>query len=300
MSKILFNKINSTNKMKEIFTRINPILFDVSLRDGIQNAAVSEYPTEKKIEIFEKIIHTENPQKIEIGSIASPRFLPIMKDTIQLYKQIMGNKPEKTDIYVLVPSISKLNIAIYNNIYNYSFITSTSNAFQLKNTCRTIEKTKADFTEMFERIDRVAKNTRKKLYISCIDHCPIIGQIPLDKIIEELLYYNTHYQFDEICLSDTCGNLTFESFEYIVDNVTLLGMNVDKLALHLHISPHNIDNSTKILKYCFENELNKFDISLLDTGGCSMTIKAEKLLPNLSYELFYKILYEYIDEKMEK
>lgn len=48
MSKLLLNKINSTQKMKEIFTRINPILFDVSLRDGIQNAPVSEYPIEKK------------------------------------------------------------------------------------------------------------------------------------------------------------------------------------------------------------------------------------------------------------
>jgi len=285
--------------MKDIFTKINPILFDVSLRDGIQNAPVSEYPIEKKIEIFEKIIHHENPQKIEIGSIASHRFLPIMKDTIPLYKHVMENRLEK-DVYVLVPSITKLNIAIYNNIYNYSFITSTSNAFQLKNTCRTIEKTKADFTEIFERIERLAKNTRKKLYVSCIDHCPIIGQIPRDKIIEELLYYNTHYQFDEICLSDTCGNLSFENFAYIVDNVTLLGMNIDRLSLHLHISPDNIDNSTKILKYCFENELNKFDVSLLETGGCSVTMKSDQLVPNLSYELFYKILYEYIVEEMKK
>lgn len=105
-------------------------------------------------------MNTENSQKIEIGSIASHRFLPIMKDTIPLFKHVMEKKPEK-DVYVLVPSITKLNFAIYNNIYNYSFITSTSNAFQLKNTCRTIEKTKADFAEMFERIERVAKNTRK-------------------------------------------------------------------------------------------------------------------------------------------
>ena len=297
MSKFLLNKIQSTQKMKDIFTRINPILFDVSLRDGIQNAPVSEYPIEKKIEIFEKIIRDENPQKIEIGSIASHRFLPIMKDTIPLYNHVMENRLEK-DVYVLVPSITKLNIAIYNNIYNYSFITSTSNAFQLKNTCRTIEKTKADFSEIFERIERLAKNTRKKLYVSCIDHCPIIGQIPRDKIIEELLYYNTHYQFDEICLSDTCGNLSFENFAYILDNVTLLGMNTDNLSLHLHISQDNIDDSTKILKYCFENELNKFDVSLLETGGCSVTMKSDQLLPNLSYELFYKILYEYIDEKI--
>jgi hypothetical protein len=59
-----------------------------------------------------------------------------------------------------------------------------------------------------------------------------------------------------------------------------------------------MENSKKILKYCFENEINKFDISSLATGGCSITIENKKLHPNLSYGIFYSILYEYIYEKI--
>jgi hypothetical protein len=223
-----------------------------------------------------------------------------MKDTIPLYQHALLHKPVTTDIYILVPSISKLNIALHHKIQNYSFITSVSNAFQLKNTCRTIEKTKEDFTEMFTRIDRLTKNTRKKLYISCIDQCPLVGKICRDKIVEEISYYNSHYSFDEICLSDTCGKLSFDTFVYIVSNVMVLGVDIDKLSLHLHISPDNMDNIKKILKYCFQNKMNKFDISLLETGGCSVTMKLSELLPNLSYEVFYSIMYEHISEEIDK
>ena len=59
-----------------------------------------------------------------------------------------------------------------------------------------------------------------------------------------------------------------------------------------------MENSKKILKYCFENEINKFDISSLATGGCSITIENKKLHPNLAYGIFYSILYEYIYEKI--
>jgi len=300
MSQHFYKKIQSTKNLQEMFRKINPILFDVSLRDGIQGALVESYPSEKKIEIFDKIIRDENPSKMEIGSIVSYRHLPIMKDTIPLYQYCIANNHRKSDIYVLVPSISKLNVALFNQIQNYSFITSVSNAFQLKNTCRTIETTKADFFQMFERIEKYTKNARKKLYISCIDHCPIVGKISRDTIIEEIVYYNTHYPFDEICLSDTCGNLSYDNFAYIVNHATLLGVNIEKLSIHLHICPKNMDNVEQILKFCWQNDLNKFDVSTLETGGCSVTMNRDQLLPNLSYELFYVILYKYMVDELEK
>jgi hypothetical protein len=202
-------------------------------------------------------------------------------------------------VYILVPSLSKLNLAINKKIQNYSFITSVSNAFQLRNTCRTLDRTKEELTVIMERLgDTSSENSKKKLYISCIDNCPIVGKIDKEFIVKELLYYNTNYNFDEICLSDTCGNLSFENFICIVENATYLGVPISKLSLHLHISNENMENMKKILKYCFENEINKFDISTLTTGGSSITIENKKLLPNLSYGVFYSILYEYIYEKI--
>lgn len=296
------NNIKSLPTFRELYTKINPILYDVTLRDGLQNAKVEDYPTEHKKKVFQNIMKSENPPKIEVGSLTSYRILPIMKDSIEIYKyavEYINKEKLNTDVYVLVPSLSKLNIAINNKIQNYSFITSVSNSFQLRNTSRTLDRTKEELRTMFETLENGSiQNNKKKLYISCIDQCPIVGKIDKGFIINELLYYNENYNFDEICLSDTCGNLSFENFFYIIENATYLGIPTNKLSLHLHISNENMENSKKILKYCFENEINKFDISSLATGGCSITIENKKLHPNLAYGIFYSILYEYIYEKI--
>jgi isopropylmalate/homocitrate/citramalate synthase len=294
--------IQSLQTFRELYNKINPILCDVTLRDGLQNAKVENYPTEHKKKVFQNIMKSENPPKIEVGSLTSYRILPIMKDSIEIYKhavEYINREKLNTYVYVLVPSLSKLNIAMNSKIQNYSFITSTSNAFQLRNTCRTLDRTKEELKTMFERLgDTSIQNTKKKLYISCIDHCPIVGKIEKGFIVNEILYYNENFNFDEICLSDTCGNLSFDNFFYIIENATYLGIPVNKLSVHLHISNENMENIKKIMKYCFENEINKFDISSLATGGCSITIENKKLHPNLSYGVFYSILYEYIYEKI--
>lgn len=294
--------IKSLPTFRELYNKINPILCDVTLRDGLQNAKVEDYPTEHKKKVFQNIIKSENPPKIEVGSLTSYRILPIMKDSIEIYKYALDyvtKEKMNTELYVLVPSLSKLNLAMNNKIQNYSFITSTSNAFQLRNTCRTLDKTKEELRTIFERLDNTSiQNSKKKLYISCIDHCPIVGKIDKEIIVKELVYYNTNYDFDEICLSDTCGNLSFDTFSFLIENATYLGIPTSKVSLHLHVSNENMENIKKILKYCFENEINKFDISALATGGCSITIENKKLLPNLSYGVFYNILYEYIHEKI--
>lgn len=296
------SNIKSLPTFRELYSKINPILYDVTLRDGLQNAKVEDYPTEHKKKVFQNIMKSENPPKIEVGSLTSYRILPIMKDSIEIYKyavEYINKEKLNTDVYVLVPSLSKLNIAINNKIQNYSFITSVSNSFQLRNTSRTLDRTKEELRTMFETLDNGSnENSKKKLYISCIDQCPIVGKIDKSFIINELLYYNENYNFDEICLSDTCGNLSFENFFYIIENATYLGIPTTKLSLHLHISNENMENIKKILKYCFENEINKFDISSLATGGCSITIENKKLHPNLSYGIFYSILYEYIYKKI--
>ena len=44
-------------------------------------------------------------------------------------------------------------------------------------------------------------------------------------------------------------------------------------------------------------KINKFDVSYLKTGGCSVTMKKTSLTPNLSYDLYYKSFVNYIEKK---
>ena len=93
--------------------------------------------------------------------------------------------------------MDKFKIALDSGIKNMSFITSVSNEFQLKNTNKTIEQTKEILKNMLERIESVEDSTlfKIKLYISCITHCPIVGKMNNDLIINEIMYYNNNYAY---------------------------------------------------------------------------------------------------------
>jgi hydroxymethylglutaryl-CoA lyase len=288
----ILKNILACPKKATIYKRINPILFDVSLRDGIQNASNYWYTTNNKKEIFKNIIHAFNPPKIEVGSLANPKLLPIVGDTIELHTYAIKNI--HTDVYVLIPSMKKLFYAFENNIKNFSFITSVSEQFQMRNANRSIHETKCDFELMFSRWFRQPHIYKTKLYISCFNYCPIVGKIDNDFVLKEILHYHKNYDFNELCLSDTMGKINIEDFEYIVDNCLYFGIPPSKLSFHFHVLPENMENLEKIIYYCFYKKLNRFDVSMLETGGCSITMTPEKLHPNMTYDVFYRIVDKYI------
>lgn len=309
-SQIIKKNIMNSKRRSKIYNKINPILFDVSLRDGIQNAKIENFPLYIKKDIFDNIFESKLTSKIEIGSIASSKVLPIMSDSIDLFKYVcqktsdikynnycsQNNTIKIPKIYMLIPSISKLIPAFDNNIQYFSFITSISDEFQAHNNKKSLKETKEDFSRVFEMFMREPGSHmfQTKLYISCINECPFIGKIDNDTVVNEIFFYYNNYVFDELCLSDTMGTLNSDDFTYIINKCRELGINISKISLHLHVKKHNIENTERILFYSFSNNINKFDISCLETGGCSVTIKYGHI-SNLTYELFFNILWKYIE-----
>jgi isopropylmalate/homocitrate/citramalate synthase len=264
-----------------------PILFDTTLRDGIQMANALKYPLSVKKMMLNNILNDNKAENVEIGSLVSKKVLPIMSDTIDLFNHF---KDYKYKLYVLVPNSKKMDIVLDNDIKNISLITSVSEKFQFKNTRQTLKDTKDDFKLIF---NKVKDDMKVKLYISCINRCPLDGIINNKKIIDELIYYYYNYKFNELCLSDTCGSLQINDFRYIITCLINRGILPDKLSLHLHINEKNIINIQEILYYCFENGINKFDVSILEEGGCSVTMTKSEVYPNLSYELIDKYFNNY-------
>lgn len=291
---------------RKTFNYINPTLFDVTLRDGIQgitNNEVKKFNILKKKHVFYEILYKHNPARFEIGSLVNPKVLPIFKDTIDLYKNLTLKNIHFDNLYILVPNEKQLGLGIHHSMQNYSFITSVSDAFQLKNTRKGINDTKEEMNSMIDKINEPGENRKDvniKLYVSCINECPIVGKIDNDYIIKELHRYAYGRRFNEVCLSDTCGTLQFDDFKYIIDNCIFTGVDPDKLSLHLHCSSDYNDNTENIIHYALDNGINKFDVSIMTTGGCSVTISKEKLKSNLTYELFYKYLCSYINKNINR
>ena len=291
----------SNKNYLELYNSINPRIFDVTLRDGLQSIKEDEYnkySTDIKLQIYNDIINKYNPNYIEIGSLVSKKILPIMSDSLEIYNKTW--KPN-TNNFLLIPSESKLSDALKNNCVNISLISSVSESFQLVNTKKTLHQTKSEILGMMYELYSCPKitNPKVKLYLSCIDSCPISGQIPLDFIANEIKYYNEICKPDTICLSDTCGNLSIDNFTILIDMINKLGVPVSKLSLHLHIDKNNIDNVQKIFATALDRNILEFDISMLDTGGCSVTM-GSKTKPNLTYNLYYKFLCDYIMDKIKE
>jgi isopropylmalate/homocitrate/citramalate synthase len=287
-------------------------LFDVTLRDGLQALSKYEqenYTTNDKLNLYHNIYFNYQPKNIEVGSISSEKVFPIFKDTIEIFNKVDNyqksihplKKDNRQNVYILIPNQKKMEIVINNtNINHFSFITSVSNSFQIKNTKMTLTESDRDISNMLYDLEWNTHRTIPpvvKLYVSCINHCPIEGKIDNDFIIHRLLKLNNNMNVDLICLSDTCGTLMDEDFEYIVDTCSYFGLKTNKIGLHLHIKKEREKIAEKIIHKALDRNITNFDVSFLDTGGCSITMDKTNLLPNMSYELYYKFLCNYIKNK---
>jgi len=298
------------NKIKNIYKKLNPILFDVSLRDGLQGLTKQEQSLitlDAKEKLYDNICSFHKPQNIEIGSVVNPKILPVLANSLELFREvsIKNNKVNKNinytpKLYILVPNKKGYDIAIKNGITNFSFLTSVSESFQKKNINKSIRETKNELLDIIKEMNEIynfylPSELNTKLYISCINECPIEGKISNDVVINEIIYYYKNMNMNELCLSDTCGTLLFEDYKYIIDKCVEIGVDVEKISLHLHTSD-NVDNIRDIVHYSLDKNIKKFDVSLIESGGCSVTMDKSKLKPNMSYELLYKLLDEYIDK----
>jgi isopropylmalate/homocitrate/citramalate synthase len=140
---------------------------------------------------------------------------------------------------------------------------------------------------------------QRKLYISCIAECPLSGRIDPLHICNEIRDYYENYDFTELCLSDTCGTLSFDDFSHILD-VCIRHNNIDKtkISLHLHASDEGRHIVKRIIKHALLNGIRRFDVSILETGCCSATMRTEQVANNISYAFFYECLIEYIEEEI--
>jgi len=270
----------------------NPLrLFDVTLRDGLQSIS-KIYSVTEKLQMIENIIVHRRPDAIEIGSIVSSSLVPQMTNSLDLFKELSSShlpihKP--TDIYMLTPTLKSVEIARKHNVQNFSFVTSVSNVFQNKNVNKTIAVTKNELKHMIDNVTTINDDTKIKLYISCIDTCPIIGKIvPIDIITEIMYYYDTYEKINEICLSDTCGTLHFQDFKYIIDELIVRNVDFTRFSLHLH-KQYDRQNLKDIIVYAIKIGISRFDVSNMpEIGGCIMTI--DKPIGNLEYEQIYDCL----------
>jgi len=286
------------NKYVNKLIKVRP--FDVTLRDGLQGLTKEQQLTMKpadKVELYYQIKQKYKPQNMEIGSIVSNKVLPIFQDSDSFFNwiewcQLEPDEP-KINNFILIPNETQFqNINKFIGLSNFSFITSVSESFQMKNTKMSLDTTFQQLNNMIHTLDDEPEHHTVKLYVSCVNECPIEGKINNNIVIDQILKYQ-QLKPDILCLSDTCGTLTLDDFTYIIDNLNK-DKNYNNISLHLHVKPGREDEVEQIIHKALDFGITSFDVSALESGGCSVTMSKSELAPNLSYDLYYKSLTTYL------
>ncbi len=297
--------IESNEKWRKVYNnlKVKPKAFDVSLRDGLQTSKQA-WSTNNKIQLYNKIIHNYGPKNIEIGSLCSEKVFPIFKDSIQLYNHFLNDNEYNKHIYLfknlwlLVAHENQLRRLYDNNICpNLSFITSVSDSFQQKNTKMDVKTSLTGISNMLYILDDSQRKCMPltKLYVSCINECPIDGKMNSDYIVSRLLPM-FQLGLDKVCLSDTCGTLLPQDFDLIMRKLIVKNVSTNQIGLHLHVRDEKV--CEQIIWKALDYGIMDFDVSALDkSGGCSVTLNRNQLAPNLSYDLYYRSILGWIASK---
>ncbi len=231
-------------------------IVEVGPRDGLQNEK-SNVSSDIKINYIKKLADA-GLSEIEVTSFVSPKAIPQLADSIEVYKGIESLSFTKT---TLVPNLKGLENALSVSVKKIAVFTATSETFNKKNINATID-------ESFERIKEVVlkaneNNLAIRGYISTAFVCPYEGIMSVDSLLNIIQRFKD-LNINEISIGDTIGAATPDQVEsYLKEVKSRFG--VEGMALHFHDTKKMaLENIKKGLSLGF----SIIDSSSGGLGGC--------------------------------
>src|SRR5438552_4829678 len=232
-------------------------IVEVGPRDGLQNEKPT-VPTEAKVEYITTLADA-GLRVIEAGAFVSPKWVPQMADTDEVYRNIP--KDPGVDYPVLVPNMKGLERAIDAGVKSIAIFTAASDTFNQRNINMTID-------ESFENYAPVALRAREEQmrirgYDSTAFGCPYEGDVPPEKVLEvtaRLLDLGCY----EVSVGDTIGVGTPMQVQGVI-GILLQVIPAQKLAMHFHDTRGTALANTLA---ALEMGIATFDASSGGLGGC--------------------------------
>ncbi|MEA2488263.1 MAG: hydroxymethylglutaryl-CoA lyase [Acidobacteriota bacterium] len=230
---------------------------EVGPRDGLQNEKVT-IPTQAKIDYI-TALGDAGLRVIEAGAFVSPKWVPQMADTAEVYRNIP--KDPGVEYPVLVPNMKGLERAIESGVKSIAIFTAASETFNKRNINMSID-------ESFENYAPVAMRAREegirvRGYVSTAFGCPYEGEVLPEKVLEvcaRLLDLGCY----EVSVGDTIGVGTPMQVQGVV-GVLLQVIPHSRLAMHFHDTRGTALANTMA---ALEMGIATFDASAGGLGGC--------------------------------
>ena len=233
-------------------------LVEVGPRDGLQTAGAA-VSTEAKIAFVDEL-SSSGLREIEAGAFVSPKAVPEMADSAQVFARI---KRKPGVIYsALVPNDKGFEAALAAKADKIAVFTAASETFNKKNINATIKES----IERFASVVPAAKTKKLpvRAYISTAFYCPFEGKIKPEAVVEVVKRLES-MSVDEHSIGDTIGRASPDDVRRLLD-VLLKTVPVEKIFLHFH-DTYGMAVANALAAWT-EYGVSGFDASTGGVGGC--------------------------------
>ncbi len=243
-----WGKMNLPEKVK---------IVEVGPRDGLQNEP-GQVSVEVKVELIDRLGEA-GLSVIEAGSFVSPKWVPQMAASDEVYKAI--GKREGVSYPVLVPNMRGLESALQAGVEEIAIFAAASESFTRKNINASIDESLARYADVVSTA--LSNGLRIRGYVSCALGCPYEGEIAPESVADVAgkLYGMGCY---EISLGDTIGVGTPLKAGIMVREVSRR-VPIERLAAHFHDTyGQGLANVLAVL----QEGISVVDGSVSGLGGC--------------------------------
>jgi len=233
-------------------------VYEVGPRDGLQNENET-LPLEVRAEFIDGLSEAGLPA-IEVGSFVSPKAVPQLADTEELYRRI---RPVSGVRYpALVPNLKGLERALAVGVREIAVFTAASETFNRKNINAGVDESIERFRPVVARAK--AEKVRVRGYVSTVFGCPYEGEIA-PEAVREVVHKLLDLSVDEISLGDTIGVATPAGVYDVIEVLYESGVTRGVLALRFHDTRGTALANVLAGLQC---GVTTFDASAGGLGGC--------------------------------
>lgn len=233
-------------------------LFEVSLRDGLQNETVF-VSTEAKLAHLRHLV-AAGVRDIEVTSFVRASRIPALADAEDLVAALPRDTGAR--FWALVPNPVGMDRALAAGITHVCTFLSSSETHNQRNVNRTIRESLAGLRKVIGTA--VDEGVAVRAYVSTVFGCPYEGPVAVSRVVDiarELLDLGAQ----TVVLGDTTGVALPDQVGRVVAALVEGGIPVDRLALHAH----DTRGTAVVNAYAaYQAGVRRFDGSVAGIGGC--------------------------------
>jgi isopropylmalate/homocitrate/citramalate synthase len=201
-------------------------LVEVGPRDGLQNEHAT-VTADDKVAFIDRLSAAGCPV-IEVGAFVSPRWVPQMADTAEVFSRI--TRRENTRYTALVPNLSGLDRAMAARVDEIAIFAAASETFSRRNINQTIDASLDTYREVCAAARAASLPVRA--YVSTAFGCPFEGAVDPARV-RDVSAALIEMGAREVSVSDTIG-IAHPGQVPVVVSAVAERVPLEKIALHFH------------------------------------------------------------------